>query len=103
MDKGQILKDMIIERMQEAEKLVAAINQMDAGHEKVACIFRWAIVGDEVQRLLQLAEETLSEPEADALRQQIGAELWDKYRYSDRRFKALTGKEIWEHFNNEPD
>lgn len=61
-----------------------------------------------------LAEEMLTEHELEQVRARVNKEQperWAAYRIGDRRIRAITGKELWEHprfplslgdlFNNE--
>lgn len=73
----------------EAEQLSAAIPDMerDSSEQKEA-IYRWAVVGDEVRRMLMLAEEQLTLGQMNRLYPLVnrgGKNLYPKYREGEWR------------------
>ena len=95
-----ILPETLLAKMDEADTLAAAIRTIEPGEERLMHIIRWALVADEAMALIIQAEEILSEQALHDLRICVNAnqpERWSVYRTGDRRIKAITGKELWEH------
>ena len=94
------LPETLLAKIDEADILAATIRTIGLGEERLIHVIRWALVADEAMALIILAEEILSEQALHDLRTRINAnqpERWSVYRTDDRRMKAITGKELWEH------
>lgn len=86
------LQNTVRAKVQEAEALSARIRQLDRdSEEQKAEILRWAVIGDEVTRLLIQAEEQLSLAQLARLKAEINGtepgqiDLWAKYREAEWR------------------
>jgi hypothetical protein len=88
-------QDRLLTLITEAEQLSAQIPHLDrdSASQKEA-IYRWAVVGDEVRRLLMQAEEQLSVGEMGLLYPLVnkgGKNLYTKYREGEWRIPRLGG------------
>lgn len=90
----------VLDKINEAEKLVNYV-QMHTGIEQFCAITRWLIVADEATALLQQAAEYFTDDQQRELQEKVNAinprvDLWAKYKDNPRRFKALTGRELFD-------
>lgn len=87
---------MLQAKVQEAERLAAYIKMLPRESEEGKdALRRWAVVGDEVQRLMIQAEEQLSLARLARLKAEINGievgkiDLWAKYREGGWRLPKL--------------
>lgn len=90
------LQETLRAKVQEAERLVAHIKMLPRESEEGKyAIRRWAVVGDEAQRLMLLAEEQLTPAQLVRLKAEINGievgarDLWAKYRDGEWRLPKL--------------
>ena len=76
-------------KLREVEALSAHIRQLDRdSEEQKEAIYRWAVIGDELTKLMIQAEELLPSEQLARLKDDInvgGQDLWAKYRESEWR------------------
>jgi len=86
------LQETLKAKLKEAEQLVAEIRTLPRESEEGRyAIRRWAVVGDEAQKLMIQAEEQLSAAQLARLKAEISGlevgapDLWAKYRAGEWR------------------
>ncbi len=92
------LQETLHAKLREAEQLVAEIRTLPQESEEGRyAVRRWAVVGDEVQRLMIQAEEQLSSAQLARLKAEVNGteegkiDLWAKYREGEWRLPKLGG------------
>ncbi len=99
MNSTLLIQDRLLGKITAAEKMAALMATLPEGELRTVWITRWAIVADEAAALTHLAAELLPENDLKDLEDRVNAEdetTWDRYHTSERRFKRLIGKELWE-------
>lgn len=93
----------LFDKIQEVEQLAAAILTMEPNEQQRDFMYRYAVVKDQIQDLLMVAEEVLSAQALTRLRARVNTiekpKRWDFYRNRNgtREIKRITGKNLWEH------
>lgn len=89
-------QEMLQAKVQEAERLAAHIKMLPRESEEGKdALRRWAVVGDETQRLMIRAEEQLSLAQLARLKAEVNGieagarDLWAKYREGEWRLPKL--------------
>jgi hypothetical protein len=90
------LQQTLAAKLQEAERVSAQIRQLETdSEEQKEAIFRWAVLGDEVKKMIIQAEEQLSAAQLARVKAEVNGagptDLWAKYREDEWRVPKFGG------------